>query len=137
MKANSFTLLPLIILFWVTSSFAQRAILNVRGCGTGCRVETLQLSKPSTMRDGWSKVLVKETWIEQDFDGVDRINSRFGGQYWFFANCNEGLVGIGTRSDRHDAKLNSIYTVDGYKKNVTASGNLYERWKQLCDAVRH
>lgn len=135
MIGKSLLFLPLVTVFIATTSFAQRAILDVRGCGTGCRVETMQLSKPSKMSDGWAKVLVSESWIEQDLDGVDHINGRFGGQYWFFANCNEGLVGSGSRSDRLDATVTSIYTVDGLRKNVTASGNLYERWRKLCDAT--
>jgi hypothetical protein len=123
------------VIFYGSSVSAQRAVLDVRGCGTGCRVETIQLSRPSKMNDGWSKVLVKETWIEQDLNGVDSINNRYGGQYWFFAECQQGLTGEGMKSNRRDASITSIYTVDGLRKDVTASGNLYERWEKLCKAT--
>jgi len=134
-KISEFFILSIVCSAFYANSWAQRAVVDVRGCGTGCRVETMQLSKPKKMEDGWGKVLVKETWIEQDYDGVDTVNDRFGGQYWFFANCLEGLVGSGKRSDRGDATISSIYTVDGYRKNVSVAGNLYERWKNLCTAL--
>lgn len=87
------------------------------------------------MDNGWSKILVKEVMTQRDFQDVDRISNTVTRQFWFFANCTEGLVGQGMRSDRVDADITSIYTVDGFKKNVTASGNLYERWKVLCEAT--
>ena len=42
----------------------QEHVLPVFGCGTGCRVETEQLSLPEVMDDGWIKVKVRQcTWI--------------------------------------------------------------------------
>jgi len=121
-------------------SVAMDAVLAVRGCGTGCRVETVQLSKPARMPGwaempgGWGKVLVKETWIWNDWNGVDHVLK--GYQYWFFANCREGLAAFGKKSDRSDATIGSIYTESGYPKNTSVAGNIYDRYQKLCNALR-
>lgn len=87
------------------------------------------------MGGGWAKVLIREDWIVQGADGVDTSLNEHSGQYWFFANCYEGLVASGYRSDRSDAGITSIYTAEGRPKDFTAAHNLYDRWKFLCDAV--
>lgn len=117
-------------------SHAQPAVMQVRGCGTSCRVETKQLSKPTRMGGGWAKVLIREDWIVNSaLDGIDHRLDDESSQYWFFANCFQGLVAFGARSDRKDAEVTSIYTADGNKKDVSASHNLYERYQILCEAV--
>jgi hypothetical protein len=50
---------------------AQQAVGGSFGCGTGCSVNETQLSSPTRMGNGWSKVLVRlrqECWsgIEGD-----------------------------------------------------------------------
>ena len=122
------------VIFYGSSVSAQKAVLDVRGCGTSCRIETIQLSRPSKMNDGWSKVLVKETWIwDPGFKNSEILKS---GQYWFFAECQEGLVGGGKSSNRRDARwITSIYNTEGFRKDVTVAGNLYQRWEILCKAT--
>ena len=117
-----------------TPAFAQ-AIMTVRGCGTGCRVETKQLSEATKMPNGWAKVLIEEEYIVQGLDGVDEVIERLGGRYWFFANCHDGLAAVGRASDRSDASYFSIYTEDGKKKDFTATDNVYQRHQMLCEAI--
>ena len=46
-------------------SMPQEHVLPVFGCGTGCRVETEQLSLPERMPDGWLRVKVRQrTWVQ-------------------------------------------------------------------------
>ena len=58
---------PLLFLLLITPAgltVPQEHVLPVFGCGTGCRVETEQLSLPEQMPDGWIKVKVRQrTWI--------------------------------------------------------------------------
>ena len=44
----------------------QEDVLPIFGCGTGCRVETEQLSLPNRMPDGWLKVKVRQRiWVQK------------------------------------------------------------------------
>lgn len=82
----------------VNPSVAQEAILGVRGCGAGCRIETTQLSAPSRMGDGWAKVLERSSMYIMGMDGIEE--KYFRGrllpaveQYWVFAKCNDKWLG--------------------------------------------
>ena len=77
---------------------------------------------------------MKETWIwDPGFKNSEILKSV---QYWFFAECTEGLVGGGKSSNRRDATwITSIYTVYGARKSGTISFELYERWEILCKAT--
>lgn len=58
------------------ASLSQEAVLAVRGCGTGCRIETRQLSEPSWMSDGWAKVLERTSLYIVDMYGNDEKSFR-------------------------------------------------------------
>jgi hypothetical protein len=123
------------------SSFAKEAVLRVRGCGTGCRIETVQLTSPSWMRDGWAKVLERESMYIIGINGRDEKYYRGQalpavGQYWIFAKCNDKWFGIGYKSDGSDAKTESIYDESGKPKSYTAGENVYNRHQKLCSALR-
>jgi len=122
-------------------SVAQDAVLTVRGCGTGCRIETTQLSTPSWMGDGWAKVLERSSMYMMDTNGKEA--KYFRGQplpaveqYWVFAKCNDRWFGQGFKSDGSDAKTESIYDESGSHKSYTAALNIYDRHQKLCNAVR-
>ena len=122
-------------------SVAQDAVLTVRGCGTGCRIETTQLSTPSWMSDGWAKVLERSSMYIVDMNG--REEKYFRGQllpaveqYWVFAKCNDRWFGQGFKSDGSDARTESIFDENGNPKSYTAAANVYERHQKLCNAVR-
>jgi hypothetical protein len=122
-------------------SFAQEAVLPVRGCGTGCRIETVQLSAPSWMSDGWAKVLERASMFIVDMNG--REEKFFRGQplptveqYWIFAKCNDKWFGTGYKSDGSDAKTDTIYDESGNPLSYTAAGNVYDRHQKLCNALR-
>jgi len=124
-----------------TPSVAQDAVLDVRGCGTGCRIETTQLSAPSWMADGWAKVLERSAMYIVDING--REEKYFRGQplpaveqYWVFAKCNDKWFGQGFKSDGSDARTVSIYDESGNPKSYTASANIYDRHKKLCNSLR-
>jgi hypothetical protein len=122
-------------------SLAQEAVLSVRGCGTGCRIETRQLSEPRLMGDGWAKVLERTSLYIVDMKG--REEKFFRGQplpaieqYWIFAKCNDKWFGTGFKSDGSDAKTESIYDENGNPKSYTAAGNVYDRHQKLCGALK-
>jgi hypothetical protein len=122
-------------------SVAQEAILGVRGCGTGCRIETTQLSAPSRMGDGWAKVLEKSSMYIMGMDGIEE--KYFLGrllpaieQYWVFAKCNDKWFGQGFKSDGSDARTESIYDESGNPKSYTAAANVYDRHQKLCNTLR-
>jgi len=114
-------------------SFAQDAVLTVRGCGTGCRIETTQLSTPSSMGDGWAKVLERSSMYIVEPNGREAKSVK---QYWVFAKCNDRWFGQGSKSDGSDARTESIYDESGSPKSYTAAANVYQRHKKLCNALR-
>ena len=123
------------------ASLAQEAVLPVRGCGTGCRIESRQLSEPTWMNDGWAKVLERTSLYIVDMYG--REEKSFRGQplpaieqHWIFAKCNDKWFGTGFKSDGSDAKTESIYDEDGRPKSYTAAGNVYDRHQKLCSTLR-
>ena len=76
----------------------QDNVLPVFGCGTGCRVETEQLSLPERMPDGWLRIKVRQrTWVQNcDWTAtpvtcVDEPASGRAGppvqDLWLFADC--------------------------------------------------
>lgn len=136
----------------------QNAVMAVRGCGTSCRIETVQLSKPTRMDSAWRKVLVSEQMIVGVMKGkppnvysVDVFGDGMGRhvkprRYWLFANCDTGVIGEGQRSDMKDARFQSVYhppgtyaydgrSLAGQPRDSTADGNVYSRWQILCRAL--
>ena len=64
---------PLLFLLLITPAgltVPQEHVLPVFGCGTGCRVETEQLSLPEEMPDGWIKVKVRQRPGSPDATGA-------------------------------------------------------------------
>ena len=116
------------------ASPAQDAVLTLRGCGTGCRIETTQLSAPSWMSDGWAKVMERSSMYIMDMNG--RQEKPVVKQYWVFAKCNDKWFGQGFKSDGSDAKIQSIYNEGGARKTYTAVDNVYDRHQKLCSALR-
>ena len=86
------------------------------------------------MEGGWVKVLIEEEWIARTHEGVDKVYEGWGGRYWFFANCQDGLAASGKASDRSDAVYFSIYHEHGGPKNSTAAHNVWDRHQLLCRA---
>ena len=124
-----------------SSAIAQRAIVDVYGCGTNCRIEVKQLSvpslfKPSKFNGEWAKVLFQSSCIVQKFNGIDLIDQGrcVGGKSWKFAECKDGLIGFGKASDMSDATIRSVYSGSGQKRTATVDGSIYYRWEALCKA---
>ena len=120
--------------FCSTAASAKPIYFPTRGCGTNCRVETMQLTPATQMENGWTKVLVQHRTIIKSFDGVESLGRGSGGKIWIFANCRDGLIAFGASSDRSDAQYQSIFTVDGYPKNTTVTGNVFNTHKVICQA---
>jgi hypothetical protein len=109
---------------------AQQATIGGYGCGTGCSISIEQLSSPTRMGNGWSKVLVKET--AKIFDMNGRLERKSASTFWQFAKCDGDLLGRGYKSDGSDASTDRIYNEDGNKILDNAGGQAYGKWEALC-----
>ena len=139
--------LPLVLGAISPQAVPQDSVLPVFGCGTGCRVETEQLSLPQRMPDGWLRVKVRQrTWIQKcDWDTtplecVDEPASGRAGppvqDLWLFANCPRERFATSKNPDRSDAWEQSVYYEEGEWKGTpkyqTVHGNPFMRWAKLC-----
>ena len=125
----------------------QEDVLPIFGCGTGCRVETEQLSLPARMPDGWLKVKVRQrTWVQKcDWETtplkcVDEPASGRAGppviDLWLFADCSGERFAASKNPDRSDAWEQDVFYREGefagYPKYQTVHGNPFMRWAKLC-----
>lgn len=139
--------LPLMLGAISPQAVPQEHVLPVFGCGTGCRVETEQLSLPQRMQDGWLRVKVRQrTWIQRcdwnttPLECVDEPASGRAGPpvqtLWLFADCNGERFATSKNPDRSDAWEQSVYYEEGEWKGTpkyqTVSGNPFMRWAKLC-----
>jgi hypothetical protein len=114
-------------------AYAQQAVTGSFGCGTGCSVEEKQLSSPSRMGNGWSKVLVELT--ERCAINTGRgCREGYTSKRWYFAKCDGDLWGEGTASDGSNAYTERIYDQEGAPITYNSAGAIYSKWKALCDA---
>jgi len=114
------------------SGLAQQATIGSYGCGTGCSISIEQLSSPTRMGNGWSKVLVKETTRIYDMNG--RLEGKTSSTFWQFAKCDGDLIGKGYKSDGSDATTDKIYYEDGNRILDNAGGQAYGKWETLCNS---
>ena len=96
----------------------QDSVLPVYGCGTGCRVETEQLSLPERMDDGWIRLKVRRrTWINRcDWETKECIDEPASGRagppvadVWLFADCKGEQFASSSRADRSDVWIQDVY----------------------------
>ena len=128
-------------------SIPQEHVLPVFGCGTGCRVETEQLSLPERMPDGWLRVKVRQrTWVQNcDWKStpvtcVDEPASGRAGppvlDLWLFADCFGERFATSKNPDRSDAWEQDVFYREGpwagEPKYQTVHGNPFMRWAKLC-----
>lgn len=111
---------------------AQQATIGSYGCGTGCIVNIKQLSPAIRIGNGSSKVLVEET--TRFFDPEGKPDGTRKSKFWEFAKCNGNLYGKGFRSDGADAEARSIYDEGGRPIDYNAGGQIFLKWKTLCNA---
>lgn len=136
----------------------QEHVLPVFGCGTGCRVETEQLSLPERILDGWLRIKVRHrTWIARcdwntsPLECVDEPASGRAGppfqDLWLFANCPGERFATSKNPDRSDApgtgcvlKRRGVRWIpeisDGSWKPLCEIGRSYARWKQGIKGCR-
>ena len=142
--------LVLLVLSTATpSSVPQEHVLPVFGCGTGCRVETEQLSRPQRMSDGWWRVKVRQRrwvqncdWKSTPVTCVDEPASGRAGppvqDLWLFADCRGERFATSKNPDRSDAWEQDVFYRDGASagepKFQTVAGNPFMRWAKLCPA---
>ena len=128
----------------------QDHVLPVYGCGTGCRVETEQISLPEVMDDGWIRLnVIQKTWINQcDWDNSDLETRHCWDEpasgrgeppvqrLWLFADCPGGRFATSWNSDRSDSREQHVFHEDGKWKGdpkfQTVYGNPFMRWAKLC-----
>ena len=140
----------LLVLLNVLSSIPvpQEHVLPVFGCGTGCRVETEQLSLPQQMADGWIKVKVRQRiwitkcdWNKTRLKCVDEPASGRAGppvqDLWLFADCSGGHFSSSLNSDRSQSWGQSVFYEEAGEWNKkpkfgTVHGNPFMRWAKLC-----
>ena len=124
------------IVFWygfgafTQPGMAQQATIGHYGCGTGCSISIEQLSSPTKMGNGWSKVLVKESTRIFDMNGS--LERKSASTFWQFSKCDSDLLGRGYKSDGSDARTDRIYYEDGNKILDNAGGQAYRKWEALC-----
>jgi len=143
----------LLFLMLVTPStgptLPQEHVLPVFGCGTGCRVETEQLSLPERMPDGWLRVKVRQrTWVQNcDWKStpvtcVDKPASGRAGppvqDLWLFADCKGERFATSKNPDRTNSWEQDVFyrkePSEGEPKFQTVAGNPFMRWAKLCPA---
>jgi hypothetical protein len=136
--ASALSIASIVVTLLAESANAQKATIGIYGCGTGCAVYIEQISKPTRIGKGWSRLLVRET---TRFYGSDGREISFRGvpsgqsiKFWQFAKCNGDVYGWGYRSDGSDAKMQKIFDKEGRKINHNAGGQLYAKWEALCSA---
>ena len=119
----------------------QDSVLPVYGCGTGCRVETEQLSLPEQMDDGWIRLKVRRrTWINKcDWETKECIDEPASGRagppvadVWLFADCKGEQFASSSHADRSDAWEQSVFLEDGSPRFQTVYGNPFMQWAKLC-----
>tara|TARA_B100000609_G_C17122728_1_gene385879 strand:- start:423 stop:908 length:486 start_codon:yes stop_codon:yes gene_type:complete len=142
--------LALLVLSSITpSSVPQEHVLPVFGCGTGCRVETEQLSRPQRMSDGWWRIKVRQRrwvqncdWSSTPVKCVDEPASGRAGppvqDLWLFADCKGERFATSNNPDRSDAWEQDVFYREGASagepKIQTVAGNPFMRWAKLCPA---
>ena len=120
-------------LFPMRKLLAQQAVIGTFGCGTGCSVEERQLSSPSRMGNGWSKVLVELT--ERCATNTGRgCREGYTLKRWYFAKCDGDLWGEGTASNGSNAYTKRIYDQEGRPITYNSAGAIYSKWQALCNA---
>ena len=127
----------------------QDSVLPVFGCGTGCRVETEQLSLPEQMPDGWLKVKVRQRiwvqncdWKSTPVTCVDEPASGRAGppvqDLWLFADCSGERFATSKNPDRSNAWEQDVFhregEIAGQPKYQTVYGNPFMRWAKFCPA---
>ena len=125
----------------------QDSVLPVYGCGTGCRVETEQLSLPERMDDGWIRLKVRRrTWINRcDWETKECVDEQASGRagppvadVWLFADCKGEQFASSSRPNRSDAWTQDVYWREGdaagEPKFQTVAGNPFMQWAKLCPA---
>ena len=130
-------------------SVPQEHVLPVFGCGTGCRVETEQLSLPEQMPYGWLRVKVRQRrWVQKcDWETspmkcVDEPASGRAGppvqDLWLFANCSGERFATSKNPDRTNSWEQDVFYREGPSagepKFQTVAGNSFMRWAKLCPA---
>ena len=130
-------------------SVPQEHVLPVFGCGTGCRVETEQLSLPEQMPDGWLRVKVRQRrWVQKCDWGtspmkcVDEPASGRAGppvqDLWLFADCKGERFATSKNRDRTNSWEQDVFYREGPSagepKFQTVAGNPFMRWAKLCPA---
>ena len=117
----------------IQKSNAQQAVTGSFGCGTGCSVREIQLSSPSRMGNGWSKVLVELT--EKCAANTGRgCREGYKRKTWYFAKCDGDFWGEGSASDGSNAYTERIYDQEGNPITYNSGGAIYSKWKALCEA---
>lgn len=120
----------------------QTAIVKSVGCGSGCAIYYEQLGLPTRMGNGWAKVRVRSTKRFRDPNGNETSfrGTPSGTQktFWQFADCQGTSFGTGIKADASDAKLSEIGEISNgsfIKFTSNASGQIYTKWKKLCNAT--
>ena len=128
-------------------SVPQEHVLPVFGCGTGCRVETEQLSLPQRMPDGWLRVKVRQrTWVQKcdwETTPIQCVEAPASGRagppvqdLWLFADCSGERFATSKNPDRSNAWEQSVFHEEGDWKGTpkfqTYAGNPFARWAKLC-----
>ncbi len=92
----------------VSAHIKQDHVLPVFGCGTGCSVETEQLTYPEIMDDGWIRIkVIQRAWIRILMkNGQHKEISGAEGGYgpdavlWLFADCAGERFGVSATNNR-------------------------------------
>ena len=141
--------LVLLLITPLGPAVSQDNVLPVFGCGTGCRVETEQLSLPERMPDGWLRIKVRQrTWVQNcDWTAtpvtcVDEPASGRAGppvqDLWLFADCAGERFATSLQPTRSDAWEQDVFYREGPSasepKFQTVHGNPFMRWAKLCPA---
>ncbi len=124
----------------------QDHVLPVFGCGTGCSVETEQLTYPEIMDDGWIRIkVIQRAWIRILMkNGQHKEISGAEGGYgpdavlWLFADCAGERFGISRTPNRSDGRDVDVFYREGDAAgepiHQTVAGNPFMRWAKLCPA---
>ena len=131
----------------------QNNMIPREPCGTGCHYKIRHLSQMEEIGNGWRKVKVKKTsylWnhatkkLEQR--GFRQLLGSGVYTGWNYAHCKKKLFTFRSKNyfsappplaDETSASLGGTKNVfyNGYPKNSTSSGFLYQQWRAMCPVI--
>ena len=142
--------LVLLVLSTATPAYVPRKhVLPVFGYGTGCRMQTENLSLLQRMSDGRWRIKVRQPrWVQNSdwkstqvtcVDQPASVRAALPVQVlWLLTDCGRERFATSKNPDRSDVWEQDVFNRDGASagepNSQTVAGNPFMRWAKLCSA---